>query len=144
MVVPSSGANLKAWPLPPLATEILVALPRIGDNDCVFTTGRRGDRPPSGFSKTKERADTWSGVTGWRLHDLRRTVGTEITRLGIARLVVSKVMNHSEGGVTQRYDKYGYLPEKRRALDAWARKLESIVRPVNDDNVVALPVAARE
>ena len=53
-------------------------------------------------------------------------------------------MNHAEGGVTKIYRRYAYLPEKRRALDAWARKLESILRPVDDDNVVRLPVVATE
>ena len=90
----------------------------------------------------KTRADTWSGVEGWVLHDLRRTTGTNMAELGIARLIISQVFNHSEGGVTEIYDRHSYLPEKRRALDAWARKLGSILRPVDGDNVVTLPVVA--
>ena len=131
-------------PLAPLAVELLGSLPRIGENDFVFGTGRRGDKPPSGFSDAKIRADQWSGVKGWVLHDLRRTVGTGMARLGIADQTISRVLNHAEGGVTKIYKRYSYLDEKRGALDAWARKLESILRPVDGDNVVRLPVAATE
>jgi len=49
--------------------------------------------------------------------------------MGIPRLTVSRALNHVEGGVTQIYDRHSYLPEKRHALDAWSRKLESIIRP---------------
>ena len=140
----TKGDRSHQVPLSPLAIEILGSLPRIGANDCVFGSGRRGDKPPSGFSVAKKRADTWSGVGGWVLHDLRRTTGTNMAELGIARPIISQVFNHSEGGVTQIYDRHSYLPEKRRALDAWARKLESILRPVNGDNVVRLPIVAGE
>jgi len=56
-------------------------------------------------------------------HDLRRTGATNMTgeRIGVPRFVVSAVLNHvSEmGGITQVYDRNEYLPEKRKALDAW-------------------------
>ncbi len=140
----TKGARSHEVPLAPLAVELLGSLPRIGENDFVFGTGRRGDKPPSGFSDAKIRADQWSGVKGWVLHDLRRTVGTGMARLGIADQTISRVLNHAEGGVTKIYKRYSYLDEKRGALDAWARKLESILRPVDGDNVVRLPVAATE
>jgi integrase len=65
-------------------------------------------------------------------HDLRRTGSTAITseRIGMARFVVSAVLNHvSEmGGVTRIYDRNEYLPEKRKALDAWAKVVATIAR----------------
>jgi hypothetical protein len=47
--------------------------------------------------------------------------------LGIAVSTISRVLNHAEGGVTKIYNRYSYGSEKRAALDAWARKLTSIV-----------------
>jgi hypothetical protein len=47
--------------------------------------------------------------------------------LGHNRLVVSKVLNHVEGGVTAVYDRHSYDPEKKAALDAWASKLIGLV-----------------
>jgi integrase len=57
--------------LPAAARAILADLPRFEGCDWVFTTNCR--MPVSGFSKVKERLDRLSGVSGWRLHDLRRT-----------------------------------------------------------------------
>ena len=69
-----------------------------------------------------------------RPHDFRRTGATNLTgeRLGFPRFTVSKELNHaSDTGnaatVTSVYDRNEYLPEKRRALDAWAIRLLEIV-----------------
>jgi hypothetical protein len=47
---------------------------------------------------------------------------------GVPRLVVSKILNHVETGVTAVYDRQSYDPEKRAALDYWANRLEQIVK----------------
>ncbi len=60
-------------------------------------------------------------------HDLRRTVATRMRELGISRGDVKMVLNHIETDVTSRYDKYDGLPEKRRALDLWGKRLEQII-----------------
>ena len=38
---------------------------------------------------------------------------------GVPRLVVSKILNHVETGVTAVYDRHSYDLEKRAALDFW-------------------------
>ena len=48
---------------------------------------------------------------------------------GVARLVIGKVLNHVENGVTAVYDRHTYDAEKRAALDTWARDLATIVLP---------------
>jgi integrase len=60
-------------------------------------------------------------------HDLRRTAASHMTSIGISRLVVSKILNHAEPGVTAVYDRHSYDAEKRAALDVWAARLEEIV-----------------
>ena len=59
-----------------------------------------------------------------------------MTGLGITRFDVGKVLNHAESGVTAVYDRYGYDKEKRKALDAWSRKLVAITSGEKSDNVV--------
>src|SRR6478609_3137126 len=68
-----------------------------------------------------------------RLHDLRRAGATAMTseRIGIPRFIVSRVLNHASdtgdaASVTAIYDRNAYLPEKRRALNAWAELLQVI------------------
>jgi integrase len=121
-------------PLSPLALEVLEAVPHTGDY--VFTTN--GTTPVSGFGKAKGRADKLSEVTGWRLHDLRRTAASQMAKLGIAPHVVEKILNHSTGqisGVAAVYNRHAYTEEKRDALNIWSQQLEALVRP-GDDNIV--------
>jgi integrase len=113
-------------PLAPLVIEVLTALPRAGTY--VFSS-TRGERPISGYSKIKARAEQLVGFDDWRIHDLRRTAGTGMARAGIAVSTISRVLNHKEGGVTKIYNRYSYLDEKRHALETWARKVESLVKP---------------
>lgn len=66
----------------------------------------------------------------WTLHDIRRSVATHLRDADVMgparvdRLVVSKILNHAEGGMTRIYDRYAADPEKRAALEAWAVVLE--------------------
>jgi len=66
-------------------------------------------------------------IDDFRGHDLRRTAASCMTSDGVSRLVVAKVLNHAERGVTAVYDRHSYDPEKRVALDTWAGTLAAIL-----------------
>lgn len=117
-------------PLSPLAMEVIEGLPRRGDALAFPSTRMRSANPVSGFSRAKLRLDKLSSVTGWRVHDLRRTGASGIARLGHPPHVVAAILNHSPGstmGVTAVYNRHRYTDEKRLALDAWGRELERII-----------------
>jgi integrase len=62
-------------------------------------------------------------------HDLRRTVGTEMARLGIPLHVRSLVLNHSpqSRGITEAvYNRYAYDKEKREALAIWEAQVAAL------------------
>ena len=61
-------------------------------------------------------------------HDLRRTAASHMTRLGIPRLHVEKVLNHVTGDIAEVYDRHNYLPEKRVALEKWGKELKKILK----------------
>ena len=63
-------------------------------------------------------------------HDLRRTAASQMTASGIPRLVVSKVLNHAEKGVTAVYDRHSYDEEKRIGLKQWGEKLTKITKKI--------------
>ena len=67
------------------------------------------------------------GIPEWTPHDLRRTAASFMTKLGIPRLHVEKVLNHSTGDIAEVYDRHDYLPEKRAALERWGEHLRAIV-----------------
>lgn len=56
--------------------------------------------------------------------DLRRTCKTLMGELGISKSIRDRLQNHALNDVSSKhYDRYEYLPEKRRALEAWEQKL---------------------
>jgi len=110
------------------ALAILSGLPRLENSPFLFTT--TGTTPVSGFSKAKEALDNASGVTDWRIHDLRRTFATITTgNLGVAPHVIDKVLNHVNGavkGVAAVYQRAQYMDERRDAMEAWGEHLKSL------------------
>ncbi|KLK90513.1 hypothetical protein AA309_25225 [Microvirga vignae] len=110
-------------PLTEEVQSILAALPRSGEY--VFST--IGRTPISGFSKAKAGIDRTSGVTGWRLHDLRRTARSLMSRAGISGEIAERVLGHTIPGVAGIYDRHDYVLEKRDALQKLAAEITRIV-----------------
>jgi integrase len=107
------------------------------DIEFVFRGGRRG-HPLANPQKWLARVRTRAELSDFRLHDLRRTVASNLTRLGVPRLTVSKLLNHVESSVTAVYDRHSYDAEKRAALARWERRLSDIVTGEASPKVVAL------
>jgi integrase len=121
-------------PLSPAALAILEKLPRIGKRGFVFTTNGRA--PIGGFSRFKRLLDEASGVTGWRLHDLRRTARSLMSRAGVPSDHAERCLGHVMPGVRGVYDRHEYHAEKRQAYEMLAALVERIIDP--QPNVVAL------
>ena len=61
-------------------------------------------------------------------HDLRRTLATGLSALGVAREDRQAVLAHVAGDIHgQVYDKYERLKEKRTALVAWERHVAALI-----------------
>ena len=89
-----------------------------------------GSKPFQKFSKGKRLLDQFSGVTGWWLHDLRRTCVSGMARLGVAPHVADKILNHSVGtisGVAAVYQRHEFLAERREALERWGTHVARLV-----------------
>ena len=81
----------------------------------------------SGLSKHKKALDEVSGVSNWRLHDLRRTCATQLREMGVDPAVVGSVLNHAVGGVSAHYFHAQLDKAKADALAMWASEVERIV-----------------
>jgi integrase len=119
-------------PLSPAARAVLAKLPEVGK--FVFTTD--GRRPIGAFSQWKRTFDEACGVTGWTLHDLRRTARSLMSRAGVNSDHAERCLGHVIGGVRGTYDRHEYHSEKRHAFEALAVQVERIVNP--QDNVVMM------
>ena len=114
-------------PLSPQAVRILKPWRETtDDSQWVFPSSRQKGPHIAHAQKAIERIVRASGVQ-FRGHDLRRTAASLMVGAGVPRLVVSKILNHVETGVTAVYDRHGYDLEKRAALDVWGQRLDQIV-----------------
>lgn len=141
----NKAGRLHVVPLSPLAFETIRSLPRV-HAELIFPA-RGKDRPLSGFSKWKRTLDDLSGVTGWTLHDLRRTAATGMAGLAVPPHIVELILNHQGGvlgGIAGIYNRFQYLDDRRLALDRWCQHVEELIqRPVADCSTSFLPTAAR-
>jgi integrase len=134
--------RLHEVPLAPDALSLLQSLKHFNAGDFVFTT-TSGLRPISGFSKAKQRIDEISAVSGWRFHDLRRTMRSRISSLPVEDLVRELVIAHAKPGLHQVYDLHTYEAEKRRCLELWEQKLQGIVSAKLPADVITMQNARR-
>jgi hypothetical protein len=61
--------------------------------------------------------------------------------LQIAPHVVDRILNHTGGtirGVARVYNRFEYADQRRFALEAWGRAVESLVRRSESSNVVRI------
>ena len=112
-------------PLSDLAMEVLIALlerqtAKTAASPYVLSAGARDPR-------RRRRTLARLGLENFRGHDLRRTAASRMASAGCPRLVIGKVLNHAEPGVTAVYDRHTYDAEKREALQTWARSLRTLL-----------------
>jgi integrase len=83
----------------------------------------------SGFSKLKSRLDDLSGVTGWRYHDLRRTMRTGLSRLGVPPAHAEAAINHTaaRSALERTYDRHSYAGEIIAAVQRWQAHVGGLV-----------------
>jgi integrase len=135
----------------------------MGSGQDRFLLTTLGDRPVAGFSRAKQRLDKLihearckttadrgldpkkvESMPPWDVHDLRRTMRTRLSKLGIEPEIAERVINHVPGGWRATYDLHRFRDEKRAALTAWAQALARIVAPPDDGKVVELRRGQRE
>jgi integrase len=121
-------------PLSSTAQAVLAKVPRIAGGDYVFTISGRGSL--GGLSRYKQEFDRRCGVTGWTLHDLRRTARSLMSRAGVNADHAERCLGHTIGGVRGVYDRHQFHREKLHAYEALAAQIERIVNPT--DNVTEL------
>ncbi|MBU2772621.1 site-specific integrase [Acidithiobacillus ferrooxidans] len=119
-------------PLNRLALDILERMAGVRCSTAVFPStqyapllGRHLNPNTLGFAISRQMVFT---PTPWFTpHDLRRTAASHMASMGTQPLVISRLLNHKEGGITQIYNRYSYDKEKREAMDQWADRITEMV-----------------
>ena len=128
--------------LPEVAIDILRSQPRRRE-DYVF--GVRGVAFSAwSYSTVKLNARIVEAegkrLAHWTLHDLRRTMRTNLGKLNIQPHIAELAINHVKGGVEAIYDRYRYEREIAAALTRWAEYVLALVEG-RESNVVTLQSA---
>ncbi len=136
------GGKAHMVPLPPAAVPLIKRAIMLADMDreqpsaFVFPNNRVVDTAmaPNAVTHAMARLKSGMKLEGPTVHDLRRTVSTNLTseRCGITPFIRSKVLGHIDGGggalvSSIHYDSNTYIAEKRRALETWSDVLSAIV-----------------
>lgn len=119
--------------LSPPAVAILDNLPDLGGKFLFSSTA--GKTPVSGYSKGKarldrilakriaeeaaERKEEAQPMERWTVHDIRRTVATNLAEMGIPGDHIERVLGHSMEKLQRTYIKHDYAQEMREAMLRW-------------------------
>jgi integrase len=129
IVLPSIRTKNHRVHIVPITTSvraILEARPRREGRDFVFGVGERGF---SGWSKSKVRLDSVLNIGPFVVHDIRRSVATHMSEIGIPPFHVEAVLNHVSGtsSVAKIYNRNTFEGEKTQALTRWAEHLAALI-----------------
>jgi integrase len=127
----------------PAMAAIIEQVPRRVSRGHLF--GERSDVGFANWANSKSALDAFSGVSGWTVHDLRRSAATGMANLGVAPHVVEEILNHQSGhrrGVAGIYNRATYGTAVRAALDVWHEHIRALVSG-GERKVLILPQNAK-
>lgn len=131
-----------AFPVGPIAKRILETTPKTSTTYFFpAARDRMKDKTATvfnGWGKPKAALDKKCGVTGWQIHDLRRTVATGLAELDVPPHVIERLLNHVAGSrnpeqegtmtaVGRVYNRARYLRQMREAVEKWEAHLASLL-----------------
>lgn len=113
-------------PIVPLLQDVLDACVIDARSDLFFASPRSGG-PLLGWTQQVARFNKTSGVD-FKLHDLRRTFRTGLSRLGISKEIAELAIGHAREELEQIYNRDNAEGELRKAFEAWADHVAKIVK----------------
>jgi integrase len=121
-------------PLSKAAQAVLDSAARSTGSSYVFTTS--GNYPLGSIYRRKRELDAACGVTGWTLHDLRRTARSLLARAGVPSEHAERCLGHVLPGIQSTYNRHTYESEMLAAYEKLATLIEHITNP--QPNVIPL------
>jgi integrase len=124
----------------PLCDQAMALIESLKRDDCpfFFPARRVAPKPQRTYAHWVEEVRIATGMTApigdpahFTEHALRHTLITGLAALNngkkVEPFIIGRVVNHSEVGITARYDHHDYRDEKREALARWDARLAQIV-----------------
>jgi integrase len=123
----SKNGKAHVLPLMGTALEIIKSVPHRVSRDQLFGERARGF---TSWARNKPALDRAAGVSGWTVHDIRRSVATRMADIGITPHIIEEILNHVSGhkaGPAGIYNRSVYEREVKAALALWADHIRSVV-----------------
>lgn len=137
-IIPAERYKGDRQHLVPLTDGMIELLAESDVKDGFLFSLAEGKKPYGNLVKPKRALDKASKVTDWTLHDIRRTVRTGLSKLGIRPDIAERVIGHSVGGrLGETYDLYSYREEKLQALKAWEAYMIGLLADKKEPKSVA-------
>ena len=138
LILPPLRTKGDAAHLVPLSEPAMAILKSVEQNDSEFVFLTVTGRQINDWASRKLLLDNRLGDTfeAWRVHDLRRTCRTGLSKLRIAPHISEAVLGHAAPALIRTYDVHDLADEKRHALEAWGSVVQRLVNP--EDNVVTM------
>jgi integrase len=120
-------------PLAPAVVEWLKALREVACGSEFVLPKRRRDRRQRALhvgidTLNAALAGVDHALDEFTIHDLRRTMRTHLSSLGIRSEVAERCLNHKLPGLQGVYDTHDYFAERKAALETWTALLLEIER----------------
>jgi integrase len=112
--------------LPNLLTENLKLIPKTSEYLFPSSVGK----PFNTWTSNKLRLDELSGVSGYCIHDLRRTFSSKLAEWKCAPPdIIERLLGHTTAlsPIARVYNKWHYLPQMREALELYEKHLAALL-----------------
>ncbi len=130
-------------PLSPFALDLLADASEASKGSAWLfpNPNATGSITPHAVAKAMKRSQDVFGFGAQATpHDLRRTCASNLAALGFSRVVQDKVLNHvakDRSSIAGVYDRHAYAVEKRQALEAWGKRLATVLdERAQDGNIL--------
>lgn len=120
-------------PLSPWAVSVLTELRARHPESAFIFPDKTGTGPRVSMQRAIESFRDGLGLDEWRVHDLRRTVADEVSKLKVGDRrfgphIVEALLGHTNDRLEKTYRSHVPVDEIGEALDAWALKLREIAK----------------
>jgi integrase len=142
--IPEENSKTRSWTVP-LSSHLIThfeALQAFSGGSEWVIPGKSGAVSDKVFNRAKQRLFEMGllDIQPMTVHDLRRTLRTGLSTLGVQPHIAELCLNHSLGKVYSTYDREEFLSERMDALQQWGDRVDLIVNP--RENVILMGQSA--
>ncbi len=122
------GKRAHVVPLAPMAEKLFeVSIADALGSPLTFPGRKGGTLEPMSLNHALGRLAAQIKLADVTPHDLRRTMASEMGRIGVPEGIIGRCLAHTQSSVTAtHYNQYAYLDERRRAYRLWQARLINI------------------